>query len=104
MPRATRPCFAVSLDVRLAEAKANLNVLNRKGRAWRLGAAWAAGQSAIHTASHAGLDEVARWLTEHASPGLINVQDKHGRTAWYCASRAAESGNTETLKVLKVGL
>ena len=62
------------------------------------------GQSAIHTASHAGLDEVARWLTEHASPGLINVQDKHGRTAWYCASRAAEeSGNTETLKVLKVG-
>eukprot|EP00913_Durusdinium_trenchii_P033865 g31701.t1 len=42
------------------------------------------------------------WLTEHASPGLINVQDKHGRTAWYCASRAGdESGNTETLQVLK---
>ncbi|CAJ1351476.1 unnamed protein product [Effrenium voratum] len=47
----------------LSNANANLNILNKKG------------QSALHTAAHAGLDDVAKWLADHASPGLLNVQE-----------------------------
>ena len=62
---------------RLSRANANVNALNKKGDAWivcvfqRSGYTHTApGQSAIHTAAHAGLDEVAKWLTDHACPSF----------------------------------
>jgi len=57
----------------LSVAGANLHALNRKG------------QSPLHLAAYAGLDNVVSWLVANMKQGVINQQDKHGRTAVYCA-------------------
>jgi len=57
----------------LADANADVDRLNKKG------------QTALHLAANAGIDEVVEWLCCRMSPGLINAQDKHGRTALWCA-------------------
>jgi len=60
----------------LGEARADVNVLNYKG------------QSALHLAAHAGLNDAVLWLADHMRPEVINTQDKHGRTAVYCAAHS----------------
>jgi len=80
--------FAADADVcsTLFAASADLDLRNRKG------------QSALHTAAHAGLDGVLEWLVKHVKPGLINATDKHGRTAFYVAKHA---GFTSAAAILK---
>lgn len=76
----------------LVDAKADVDRLNKKG------------QTALHMAANAGIDEVVEWLCGRMSPGLINAQDKHGRTALWCAERAAallEARGDERAKVLR---
>merc|ERR1711953_657685 len=70
----------------LFSANADLNILNYKG------------QSALHLAAHAGLNESVQWLAEHVKPSFINMQDKHGRTAMYCA---AHSNIKSTILILQ---
>jgi len=60
----------------LGKASCDVNVLNFKG------------QSALHLAGHAGLNDAVLWLAEHMSAETINAQDRHGRTAVYCAAHS----------------
>lgn len=60
----------------LGQAGADVNVTNHKG------------QSALHLAAHAGLNDSAQWLVQRVRPELINAQDKHGRTPVYCAAHS----------------
>ncbi|OLP85284.1 Ankyrin-1 [Symbiodinium microadriaticum] len=59
----------------LAEAGADPNVLNYKG------------QTPLHLAAHAGLNDV-QWLLENMTAKACDLQDKHGRTAVYCAAHS----------------
>eukprot|EP00929_Paragymnodinium_shiwhaense_P101684 TRINITY_DN6483_c0_g1_i1.p1 TRINITY_DN6483_c0_g1~~TRINITY_DN6483_c0_g1_i1.p1 ORF type:complete len:2326 (-),score=505.13 TRINITY_DN6483_c0_g1_i1:121-7098(-) len=59
--------------LRLYHQRADLNVLNHKG------------QSALHLAAFAGMEETAGWLAEYMQPWMINLLDRHGHTAYYCA-------------------
>jgi hypothetical protein len=65
-----------SACIQLGEARADINVVNFKG------------QSALHLAAHAGLNDSVRWLAMNSKPGIVNHQDKHGRTPAYCAARS----------------
>jgi ankyrin repeat protein len=80
--------FAPRTDVceALAAAGADPNARNVKG------------QTALHMAAHAGLQDVVQWLAERMHSGLLNAQDKHGRTAIYCAGR---QGHSETFELLR---
>lgn len=60
----------------LGAASCDVNAINSKG------------QSALHLAAHAGLNDAVLWLAEHMQPSTINVQDRHGRTAVYCAAHS----------------
>ncbi|CAL1128076.1 unnamed protein product [Cladocopium goreaui] len=60
----------------LASAKADPNVLNHKG------------QTPLHLAAHAGLTEAVQWLAENVTTNILDAQDKHGRTAVYCAAHS----------------
>jgi len=46
------------------------------------------GQSALHLAAYAGLNDVVMWLAERMARSTINAQDRNGRTAVYCAARS----------------
>ncbi|CAJ1413945.1 unnamed protein product [Effrenium voratum] len=61
----------------LGNAKADPNVLNHKG------------QSPLHLAAHAGLNDAVQWLADNMSTASLNAQDKHGRTAVYCAAHSS---------------
>jgi len=60
----------------LARGKCDVNVRNLKG------------QSPLHLAAHAGLNDTVLWLVERMTKETINAQDKHGRTAVYCAAHS----------------
>ncbi|CAE7282636.1 INVS, partial [Symbiodinium necroappetens] len=60
----------------LAEAGADPNVLNYKG------------QTPLHLAAHAGLNDAVQWLLENMTAKACDLQDKHGRTAVYCAAHS----------------
>jgi len=60
----------------LGAANCDVNAVNSKG------------QSALHLAAHAGLNDAVLWLAENMKPSTINVQDRHGRTAVYCAAHS----------------
>mmetsp|Transcript_9577 Transcript_9577/g.13584 ORF Transcript_9577/g.13584 Transcript_9577/m.13584 type:complete len:307 (-) Transcript_9577:7-927(-) len=62
--------------MRLHRANADTTALNAKG------------QTALHLASHAGLNDTVLWMLETMSLPSINLTDKHGRTAVYCAARS----------------
>ncbi|CAK0857676.1 unnamed protein product [Prorocentrum cordatum] len=57
----------------LEAAGADVNLRNRRG------------QSALHLAAGAGLDDVVAWLAARVAPGILNAQDRHGCTALHCA-------------------
>lgn len=57
----------------LAVARANVHALNSKG------------QTPLHLAGFSGLNEVVFWLMANMKQEIIDQQDKHGRTAAYCA-------------------
>lgn len=60
----------------LGRARCNPNVKNLKG------------QTALHLAAHAGLNETVLWLAKNMSRDAINAQDEEGRTAVWCAALA----------------
>ncbi|CAE8639472.1 unnamed protein product [Polarella glacialis] len=70
--------FAPSREVcaQLGAVKADVNILNHKG------------QSALHLAAHAGLNDAVMWLADCMKPAALNAQDRHGRTAVYCAAHS----------------
>lgn len=65
------PCKEICQQ--LSAASANVHALNSKG------------QSPLHLAAFAGLSSVVSWLVVNMKQGAIDQQDKHGRTALYCA-------------------
>lgn len=67
------PCKEICQQ--LSAASANVHALNSKG------------QSPLHLAAFAGLSSVVSWLVVNMKQGAIDQQDKHGRTALYCAMR-----------------
>ncbi|CAE6918569.1 secG [Symbiodinium natans] len=60
----------------LADAAADPNVLNHKG------------QTPLHLAAHAGLNDAASFLHMQCFLAVSWCQDKHGRTAVYCAAHS----------------
>jgi len=70
--------FARSREVcqQLSVAGANVHALNCKG------------QSSLHLAAYAGLEDVVSWLVANMKGVVINQQDKRGRTALYCALKS----------------
>mmetsp|Transcript_67882 Transcript_67882/g.162964 ORF Transcript_67882/g.162964 Transcript_67882/m.162964 type:complete len:442 (-) Transcript_67882:84-1409(-) len=62
--------------IKLYSAKADISALNAKG------------QTALHLAAHAGLNDTVLWMLEVMTPAMVNLTDKHGRTAVYCAARS----------------
>eukprot|EP00929_Paragymnodinium_shiwhaense_P000182 TRINITY_DN100426_c0_g1_i1.p1 TRINITY_DN100426_c0_g1~~TRINITY_DN100426_c0_g1_i1.p1 ORF type:complete len:2227 (-),score=690.33 TRINITY_DN100426_c0_g1_i1:127-6807(-) len=69
--------FAPTEDAcrQLHEAKAAVHLLNHKG------------QSALHLAAHAGLENAVAYLATQVPPEILNAQDSCGRTALYMAAR-----------------
>jgi len=60
----------------LFDANADPSIMNIKG------------QSSLHLAARAGMEEVVKWLTEHCSRRVMDLRDIHGATATYYARAA----------------
>lgn len=65
----------------LVDHKAEVGVVNRKG------------QTALHLAGRAGLQEVLAWLSARSSRELIDVLDHHGHTARQYAQQVLASSS-----------
>eukprot|EP00929_Paragymnodinium_shiwhaense_P002715 TRINITY_DN103000_c0_g1_i1.p1 TRINITY_DN103000_c0_g1~~TRINITY_DN103000_c0_g1_i1.p1 ORF type:complete len:1039 (+),score=288.00 TRINITY_DN103000_c0_g1_i1:258-3374(+) len=82
--------FAPHKDVcsQLHAAKAEVHAMNLKG------------QTALHLAAFAGLEDTAHWIARHMEPWMLNMMDDNGYTAYYCASYSKSEAVTSLLKEL----
>jgi len=72
----------------LLKARADLDTTNKKG------------QTALHLAAYAGLNETVQWLAENMDADLLNHMDRQGRTAYFCAAHSKLESTTTLLQKL----